>query len=484
MLRFDDSFQDQWVNVLPLLQKYGFKAVFAIIAGTVQNQSVSGLSEGWEEMSWQEVQWLYSNGYEVGDHTMTHAHLDHESCYGLNHEIVSSKNLLAQHGIGNLSDFILPYSEGYDNNTITSLIYQAGFPHIFPDNQAPVFSNYGRLQTQWVDIDAKDGESLTRFESYANQASSTNVIGFTFHHVNDNVCCTVYYVNQTNFANDMAFLNRSGFTMILPIQLPGYLDRSIPVTLSYSVQGGGFGYSSPKLTYAHRGQELTATLNTSPTVYYTDLGGVWNVSKSLLDSLSTSPNERWQTGQITNGIARASQEIIFEYYHQFRESFSYSIDNSSAPTSIVSILAATQFGNSYNASLTTTQTSFWLDGGSKWTVASALVEGSSSSPHKMWQTRQVTSGTATSPISIVFAYYLTQPPKTSSTTNTTAAPSSQPKPVTAPNPAQTMSFSGYMIAEVGIAILATITVGFILRNRKLASAKITTKNAILISTAM
>jgi hypothetical protein len=70
MLRFDDSWQDQWVNMIPLLEKYRFSATFCVITAGLTNNGISNQisNSGIEYMSWQEVEWLYQNGYFIVEH--------------------------------------------------------------------------------------------------------------------------------------------------------------------------------------------------------------------------------------------------------------------------------------------------------------------------------------------------------------------------------------------------------------------------------
>lgn len=64
---FDDGYRQTLNCVLPLLQKYNFKATFNIISGLV-GQKIEGLEiAGWKE--WQSVAWL---GNEIASHSMTH----------------------------------------------------------------------------------------------------------------------------------------------------------------------------------------------------------------------------------------------------------------------------------------------------------------------------------------------------------------------------------------------------------------------------
>ena len=226
MIRFDDSFQDQWTNALPILQQYGFKASFATIAGFLTNDGISSaLTDAYERMSWQEVQWLYANGFQIMDHTMTHPDLDQIPASQLYTEVVGSRQLFNSHGIPNSSvmEIALPYGSGADNQTLLNYLFNAGYKYVDTAWGVPGLLNYNTIQTQWIGIDAADNDlSLAQFESYASMASSTFAVGFMFHHVNDHVSDTTYYVNVSSFAQDMAYLYSAGYTVIVPMQLPGY----------------------------------------------------------------------------------------------------------------------------------------------------------------------------------------------------------------------------------------------------------------------
>ncbi|MHB8702317.1 MAG: LysM peptidoglycan-binding domain-containing protein [Nitrososphaerales archaeon] len=226
MIRFDDSFQDQWVYALPILEEYGFKACFATIAGDLTNSGISSnITDGWQRMSWQEIESLYASGNQIVDHTMTHPDLTQISSSQLYVEVVGSRQLLASHGIPNSSvmDLALPYGSGADNQTLLNFIYGAGYSHVYTAWGVPGLLNYSTIQTQWIGIDAADNDlSLSQFESYASMASSTFAVGFMFHHINDHVYGTTYYDNVSSFAQDMAYLYSAGYTVIIPMQLPGY----------------------------------------------------------------------------------------------------------------------------------------------------------------------------------------------------------------------------------------------------------------------
>ncbi len=68
---FDDSFMSQYTYALPILDKYGFKATFFVIAGTVTD----GAPQNWRYGYWWQFRDMAAEGHEIGAHTMTHPDL-------------------------------------------------------------------------------------------------------------------------------------------------------------------------------------------------------------------------------------------------------------------------------------------------------------------------------------------------------------------------------------------------------------------------
>jgi photosystem II stability/assembly factor-like uncharacterized protein len=85
------------------------------------------------------------------------------------------------------------------------------------------------------------------------------------------------------------------------------------VSFSYSVAGGGSGYSAPTLTYTSLGSGQIISLTTTPTFYWIDSGGSWSVPNPLGGS---SSSERWETNT-SSGTVSGSTSISLLYFHQF-----------------------------------------------------------------------------------------------------------------------------------------------------------------------
>ena len=227
IIRFDDGYQDQWTNALPILAKYGYHAVFAIIDGYQKTQSECTPYESYQQayyMNWAEVQWLAQNGNEISDHTWTHADLNTQSLAQLQQEIIYSKQAFIQHGIDPMT-LTLPYGDGYGNETVMAYITSNGFSYVYTvegvENTRQAIFPYSEVNVTWHDVDISHDESLANFESIVNQVGPNSVIGLTFHSVGDDALNDTYETNTANFAADMAYLQQNGFDVILPWQLPG-----------------------------------------------------------------------------------------------------------------------------------------------------------------------------------------------------------------------------------------------------------------------
>jgi hypothetical protein len=171
----------------------------------------------------------------------------------------------------------------------------------------------------------------------------------------------------------------------------------VTMTVSYSVLGGGSGYSAPTFNYVQGGQSKTYTLTTSATQISVDSGTSWSVSPNPLTGSGSS--ERWYLGGTLSGTASATT-WIFSFYHEYLQTVSYSVAGGGSGYSAPSY-TANRFGLSAPQTLTTTATGYWYDSGSSWSVTNPL---SGSTGSEQWATSQSTSGTVTSAQTTVFTY--------------------------------------------------------------------------------
>jgi uncharacterized membrane protein len=134
-------------------------------------------------------------------------------------------------------------------------------------------------------------------------------------------------------------------------------------TLSYSVTGGGTGYSAPTLTATQFGSSYKPTLSTTATQYWLDAGSSWSVTNPLTGS---SSSERWDTSQTTSGTVSAAQTTVFTYYNQY----SLTVTATSGYTGGTFKITYTQFGTTYTNQQQTTTWSSWADASTTATASS------------------------------------------------------------------------------------------------------------------
>ena len=136
-------------------------------------------------------------------------------------------------------------------------------------------------------------------------------------------------------------------------------------TLSYSINGGGTGYSAPIFTANTFGVSAPQTLTTSATGYWFDASS-WSVTNPLGGS---SSSQQWQTSQTTSGTISSSATTAFAYYHQYLQTLSYSVSGGSpsAPSA-----TGTSLGVAYVPSLTTTATGYWFDASGSITFSTSV----------------------------------------------------------------------------------------------------------------
>ena len=115
ILNFYDDDISQFTNAKPILDKYGFKGTFFIVCNWANSDNKS-------RMTWQEINQLYREGYDIESHSMTHKRLNKFSENALDYEVGQSKQCIYNH-IGSMPTvFSPPHSMGWNNATVINTI--------------------------------------------------------------------------------------------------------------------------------------------------------------------------------------------------------------------------------------------------------------------------------------------------------------------------------------------------------------------------
>ncbi|MBI3602129.1 MAG: polysaccharide deacetylase family protein [Candidatus Omnitrophica bacterium] len=126
LIQFDDGYEDNYVNALPILKKYGFPAMEFLISDLIGKRGF---------LTWDQVKEMEENNFVMGAHTRTHAYLPDLSPQKMRDEIVGSKKIIEQH-LGHSIDYFA-YPSGGFNVPAKQIAKEAGF-------QAAVTTNRGK----------------------------------------------------------------------------------------------------------------------------------------------------------------------------------------------------------------------------------------------------------------------------------------------------------------------------------------------------
>jgi peptidoglycan/xylan/chitin deacetylase (PgdA/CDA1 family) len=117
IISFDDDWQSQYVNAVPLLRKYGFTATFFVWVRAVGRE---------HHMTWDEIRELDAEGMEIGCHTLTHLILPKlRSDDTLRREIVAARNMIEAHIGHPVTSLAYPFGQ-YDERVV-AIAREAGF---------------------------------------------------------------------------------------------------------------------------------------------------------------------------------------------------------------------------------------------------------------------------------------------------------------------------------------------------------------------
>ncbi|PYP92413.1 MAG: hypothetical protein DMG65_04225 [Candidatus Angelobacter sp. Gp1-AA117] len=118
---FDDGHLSQYSSALPVLEKYGTRAIFFVIAGWVGNQS--------QTMGWKELRELHALGHQVQSHSMSHPMLTHCSDYELQQELSGPRREI-EDKLGARVDAISIPNGRWDKRVLRACI-DAGYQRVF-----------------------------------------------------------------------------------------------------------------------------------------------------------------------------------------------------------------------------------------------------------------------------------------------------------------------------------------------------------------
>lgn len=141
----DDGDRGGYENGYPILEKYGFEAVFAVVVGRVSIKE--------RAMTWDELRELEANGHEIGNHTLSHANVGSPTV-NLYRQIERSSQILAANLGHRPSTFVYPY--GSYSQAAVDQVRRSGFRVAYTTEYGCTFTWRDRLLEERIRINRSD----------------------------------------------------------------------------------------------------------------------------------------------------------------------------------------------------------------------------------------------------------------------------------------------------------------------------------------
>ena len=116
VIQFDDGYEDNYTNALPVLKQYHFPAMEFLISDMVGTPGF---------LTWDQVREMDAQGFKAGAHTRHHVYLPDVSPDTARDEIAGSKKIIEEH-LGHTIDHFC-YPSGGFTGQVQGIVQEAGF---------------------------------------------------------------------------------------------------------------------------------------------------------------------------------------------------------------------------------------------------------------------------------------------------------------------------------------------------------------------
>ncbi|MCE7053370.1 polysaccharide deacetylase family protein [Algoriphagus sp. AGSA1] len=213
VLTFDDAPASQYSVVAPMLQEFGFGATF-FVCEFQPNYADSTLY-----MNWRQIQVLDKMGFEIANHTHTHANVSKLTQAEFNQQLTYIEAKCDSLGIAKPTNFAYP---GYGLNASALEFLGAkeySFARAGGSRAYDPLNDHPYLVPSWATDETNKQDILSAFD----QAKDGKIVILTIHGVPD---IEHPWVNTTPelFREYLQYLNDNDFTVISMRGLEDYID--------------------------------------------------------------------------------------------------------------------------------------------------------------------------------------------------------------------------------------------------------------------
>lgn len=130
IITFDDGYENNFTSALPLLQRYGFRAVFFIVHEAIGRDNFWHNPDTEKRISMMkpaQLQQLVSEGHEIASHTCSHPGFETIDRVRIQHELTASKQALEKITEKKVVTFAYPYGTGAFVPSIQEMVKKAQY---------------------------------------------------------------------------------------------------------------------------------------------------------------------------------------------------------------------------------------------------------------------------------------------------------------------------------------------------------------------
>ena len=214
ILTFDDAISSHATYVAPLLKEYGFGGTFFICEFPPDFETDKA-----NFMTWKQIKKLHKSGFEVANHTKTHAHVNRISADSLTKELEVIEGHCAEKRIPHPISFAYP---GYDTHPrAVEVLYNKGYQ--FARVGGSYTYNPEKDHPYYIPSFSTSGNDSARVFKALQQAKQNEIVVLTLHGVPDLVHPWVNTPPEL-FEAYLAYLKANNFTVWGLKELKKYIN--------------------------------------------------------------------------------------------------------------------------------------------------------------------------------------------------------------------------------------------------------------------
>jgi len=126
VLTFDDGFEDNYINVFPLLKKYNFPVTIFLVTGLVGQKINNAQNIPLKMLNWTQIKEMHNSGLiDFQPHTVSHRKFEKMGLKEIEEEIINSKKMI-ENELGKKCE-IFAYPRGYYDIKIIKILKENEF---------------------------------------------------------------------------------------------------------------------------------------------------------------------------------------------------------------------------------------------------------------------------------------------------------------------------------------------------------------------